>query len=192
MKKKPFIQVLLSVLLVAVILVGGTMAYLFATDSPLINTFKLAHVDTEIEENPQEGTEANKEPYVTNTGSSPVYIRAKAVVVTQEGSPVAVSNDQVKFEYNTSTWTENPDEDGYYYYKQILQPRKSAVEEFPKTDALFTGLTVDPTVSEDALFSVVVYHESVLAPSGENVKWDFEQAKQAFQKAESSETAAQS
>lgn len=192
MKKKPFIQVLLSVLLVAVILVGGTMAYLFATDSPLINTFKLAHVDTEIEEDPKGGIEADKEPYVTNTGSSPVYVRAKAVVVTQEGSPVAVSNEQVKFDYDTEGWTENPDEDGYYYYKQILQPRKSATEEFPKTDALFTGLKVDLTVSEDALFSVVVYHESVLAPSGENVKWDFEQAKQAFQKAESSETAAQS
>lgn len=190
MKKKPFIQVLLSVLLVAVILVGGTMAYLFATDSPLINTFKLAHVDTEIEEKPQEGTEANKEPYVTNTGSSPVYIRAKAVVVTQEGSPVAVSNDQVTFKYDTENWTK--DSDGYYYYKVILQPRKTETEAFPQTSPLFTGLTVDPTVSEDALFSVVVYHESVLAPSGENVKWDITQAKAAFQKAESSETATQS
>lgn len=187
MKKKPFIQVLLSVLLVAVILVGSTMAYLFATDSPLINTFKLAHVDTEIEENPQEGTEANKEPYVTNTGSSPVYIRAKAVVVTQEGSPVAVSNDQVKFEYNTSAWTEDPDEDGYYYYKQILQPRKSVAEEFPKTDVLFTELKVDSTVSKDALFSVVVYHESVLASdtSPEDV---VAAAQAAFAAAEQNET----
>lgn len=191
MKKKPFIQVLLSVLLVAVILVGGTMAYLFATDSPLINTFKLAHVDTEIKEDPQEGTEANKEPYVTNTGSSPVYVRAKAVVVTQEGSPVAVSNEQVKFDYDTEGWTEKPDENGYYYYKQILQPRNSESDEFPRTSALFTGLKVDSTVSEDALFSVVVYHESVLAPSGEGVKWDITQAKAAFQKAESSETATQ-
>lgn len=161
MKKRPMIQVLLSVLLVAVVLVGGTMAYLVATDSPLINTFTLANVETEVKEDPEEGTEIDKAPYVTNTGSSPVYVRAKAVVVTQEDSPVAVSQDQVTISYNKENWTEGPD--GYYYYNAILQPAVGS--QVSKTANLFNGVKVDDTVSEDAKFSIVVYHESVLAPS---------------------------
>ena len=160
MKKRPMIQMLLSVLLVAVVLVGGTMAYLVATDSPLINTFTLANVETEIKEDPESGEERDKKPYVENTGTSPVYVRAKAVVVTQEDSPVAVSQDQVTIHY-TNQWTQASD--GYYYYNVILQP---AVEgSVSKTANLFDGVTVDDTVSKDAKFSIVVYHESVLAPS---------------------------
>lgn len=161
MKKRPMIQMLLSVLLVAVILVGGTMAYLVATDSPLINTFALANVETEIKEDPESGKESDKKPYVKNTGTSPVYVRAKAVVVTQEDSPVAVSQDQVEIFYNTSQWTLA--DDGYYYYSQILQPAKEGG--VSKTELLFDGVDVYDTVPKEAKFSIVVYHESVLAPS---------------------------
>ena len=45
--KKLSVRILLSVLLVAVVAVGGTLAYLMASDSPLLNTFALAEVETE-------------------------------------------------------------------------------------------------------------------------------------------------
>ena len=77
--KKITIRVLLSVLLVAVVAVGGTLAYLYATDSPLLNTFALAEVHTEIDE-PESGTAADKTAKVVNTGESPVYVRARVVI----------------------------------------------------------------------------------------------------------------
>ena len=47
--RKPIVKTLLSILLVAVVLVGGTLAYLMASDSPVLNTFKLAEVKTDID-----------------------------------------------------------------------------------------------------------------------------------------------
>ena len=66
--KKPVIRILLSLLLVAVVAVGGTFAYLMATDSPLLNTFTLAEVETKVDE-PESGTASDKKADVQNTGS---------------------------------------------------------------------------------------------------------------------------
>ena len=181
MKKKPFIQVLLSVLLVAVILVGGTLAYMVASDNPVLNRFTFAKVQTNIDEDPKFGKEEDKKPYVENTGSSPVYVRAKAVVVTQEDSPVAVSQDQVEIKY-TNQWTLA--DDGYYYYNAILQPAKEG--EVSQTELLFNGVDVSDTVPKDAKFSIVVYHESVLAP-GTSPEDVVAAAKAAFAAAEQNE-----
>lgn len=169
MKQKWFIKVIVPVFLASAALVGVTAAYLKASDKPLQNTFSLAQVDAEIEENPGSGTASDKKPVVVNTGSSPIYIRAKAVVTTQENSPVAVSDNEISFQYGAEWQNGN---DGYYYYKNILQTKGQT------TTALFEGVTVSEDVSKQARFSVGVYQESALA-SANNV-WSLEKAQKAF------------
>lgn len=149
--RRPIVKTLLSILLVAVVLVGGTLAYLMATDSPVLNTFTLAKVETNIEE-PEHDTAANKTARVKNAGKSAVYVRAKVLISSGDAG---VTEDKFHFTYS-SDWESGSD--GFYYYKGILQPGNS-------TAPLFTGVTVDSTVTEEATFSVDVYQESVLAPA---------------------------
>lgn len=171
--KKLSVRILLSVLLVAVVAVGGTLAYLMASDSPLLNTFALAEVETEIKE-PQTGTATNKTASVENTGKSPVYVRAR-VVISGGDADVLEEQNLITFTYNEVAWQDG--DDGFYYYMGIL-PAESG--ENSKTPALFTGVEVADTVPKEAEFSVDVYQESVLAPAGDDAVWRLQDAKDAF------------
>lgn len=162
--RKPMIRILLSLLLVVVVAVGGTFAYLTATDSPLLNTFTLAEVETEIVEDGS--TSADKSAVVKNTGKSPVYVRARVVVS-------GVDPTLLDVKYNTSNWQNGGD--GFYYYMSILPADPSTK---PSTSALFTRVDVDSNVGPDATFSVDVYQESVLAPA--DGSWTLDAAKAAF------------
>lgn len=190
MKHKPIIKVLLSVLLVTVALVGGTLAYLVANDDPIINTFKLANVNTEIEE-PGGGNASTKTPWVENIGESTVFVRAKAVVVTGDGSSVPVTEADLEILYNDDTyikpengniWTDTPGvcwmdgHDGWYYYNRTLA--KGA-----QTEPLFDGVTVNPDLDKGAKFDIYVYHESVIVGPGQatNGVVDLRVAQDAFE-----------
>lgn len=175
MKHKPIIKVLLSVLLVTVALVGGTLAYLVASDDPIINTFKLANVNTEIEE-PGGGNASTKTPEVKNIGESTVFVRAKAVVVTGDGSSVPVTEADLSINYNNAdyhkpasggnSWEDKADVywmyggDGWYYYNRTLV--KNDI-----TEPLFDGVTVNSELDEGAKFDIYVYHESVIVGPNE-------------------------
>lgn len=172
------IKVLLSILLVVAVAIGGTFAYLYATDSPVVNTFALADVHTEIDE-PTSGTTAEKDPKVENIGESPVYVRAR-VVISGGDAEILEENNWITITYNEGDegdWVNGYD--GFYYYKQILQPKAEGATENPKTEPLFTDITVFEEVSKEAQFSVDVYQESVLAPA--NSTWTIDAAKAAFE-----------
>lgn len=173
--KKLSIRILLSILLVAVVAIGGTFAYLYATDSPVVNTFALADVHTEIDE-PTSGAAADKDPKVENTGKSPVYVRAR-VVVSGGDAAMLEENGWITITYNDGDWINGGD--GFYYYKDILDPKAEDAAENPETAPLFTDITLSKEVSKEAQFSVDVYQESVLAPA--NSTWTIEAAKAAFE-----------
>lgn len=158
MKKKPIIQVLLSVLLVAVITVGGTLAYLVASDHPVINSFTFANVNTDIEEDPDGGDPDAKEPTIKNNGESTVFVRAKVIVATADGSSVPVTEEDLTVDYNTDGWK---NQEGWYYYLGKLEKGES-------TTPLFNGVTVAPDLESTAKFDVIVYQESVLAGNYES------------------------
>lgn len=173
MKHKPIIKVLLSVLLVTVALVGGTLAYLVASDDPIINTFKLANVNTEIDEPEDGGNASTKTPWVENVGESTVFVRAKAVVVTGDGSSVPVTEADLEILYNDSDvvpgnndWSNTEGvywmagDNGWYYYNRTLA--KDQI-----TEPLFDGVTVNPDLDKGAKFDIYVYHESVIVGPGE-------------------------
>lgn len=158
MRKKWAIKILASALLVGIVLAGTTLAYLHASSTPVKNTFEFAQVDTEIKE---EGTAANeKAPEVLNTGKSPVYVRAKAIVISGEESDVLITENDVIVTY-TESWVDGGD--GYYYYNQILLPGENS-----KTAPLFNGVEVigeNVKNNSKAVFSVGVYQESTVAPA---------------------------
>lgn len=124
MKKKPIVQVLLSILLIGVVAIGITLAIQVANDVTVKNSFAYLIVDTEIEE-PDDGNEADKKPTVSNKGTTSVFVRAKTIVATQNGSSVPVTEDDITFKYNTSVSTEKGywiAEGGWYYYSKALAP----------------------------------------------------------------------
>ena len=164
--KKLSIRILLSVLLVAVVAVGGTLAYLMASDSPLLNTFALAEVETEIKE-PETGTAEEKNAGVKNIGKSPVYVRARVVI---SGGDADVLENKITITEYGEGWVDGGD--GFYYYDQILKPNETTATN------LFTGVDVDGDVPKTAEFSVDVYQESVLAPA--DAEWKLEDAQAAF------------
>lgn len=172
--RKPIIRILLSVLLVVVVAVGGTLAYLVASDSPLLNTFALMHISTEIEEE-EAGTAADKKPVVRNTGTADVYVRAYAyVVMVGEDGNEYVDPDLSQYvvpQYNTTYWTEK---DGYYYYTGTLAPTNA-------TEPLFNGVNIDTDhMPTNQSFRVYVYQEGALVPSSDTGDWDITKAEQAF------------
>lgn len=164
MKKKSIVQVLLSVLLIGVVAIGITLAIQVANDVTLKNSFAYLIVDTEIEE-PDGGNEAEKKPTVSNKGTTSVFVRAKTIVATQDGSSVPVTEDDITFNYNT-TASENGywiEKDGWYYYSKALAPGET-------TTMLFDGVEVNKNLDKDARFDVIVSHESVMAGSNDNAQ----------------------
>lgn len=159
MKKKRMIQVLLSVLLVALIVVGGTAAYLVASDSPVVNRFSFVDVDTDIEE-PDGDDPADKAPTVKNNGDSTVFVRAKVIVASAPGVSDPVSESDMTINYNNGkddkggSWAKHDPDDGWYYYSRELETGESTV-------ALFNG--IEGINVEASSFDVIIYQESVVA-----------------------------
>ena len=160
--KKSILRIALSALLVAVVLVGGTLAYLVTQTGVLTNTFAVVNIDTEVVEDPGSGEGSAKAPYVLNKSNVPVYVRAYAVV-SSEGS-VPVSADDVKINFPTgdgADWVKIGD---YYYYTKAVPAAGEG--DGNKTTPLFTGVDVTNEAlktNPDAKFSVYVYHESIQA-----------------------------
>lgn len=177
MKRKSIITLLLSVLLIAVVLVGGTLAYLVAEGDLVINSFALADVRTDIDE-PGGGNASTKTPCVINKGTSKVYVRARAVVVTGEESSVPVTEADLEINYNDddyvkpttgNDWVDKADEywvknGDWYYYTVPLTTQNQ------KTEPLFDGVEVITNWDnpESVKFDIYVYHESVLASAEAN------------------------
>ena len=168
--------------LVLVIGVGATLAYLSAADARLTNTFSLAEVDTEINE---DLTNGNKTVKVENVGKSPVYIRARLMVsgidpkkveiVSSEPTGKAPGTVYLVMPNVTQDWdlvAGNGDShytDNFYYYKGVVYG--GAEDATPEGNPTETSALLQKVVfandlkTEDFLkqFSVTVYHESVLA-----------------------------
>lgn len=171
--------------LTAVILVGGTMAVLWASDAALTNQFELAQVDTEIKE--EVGTAGQKDVSIKNVGKSPAYIRARIMVsgvkedqveiVAEEPTGIDVKPDKVYLVMPLNKWEkipadpEQPQEDDFYYYKEVVYggaADATPANKIPtKTSSLLTKVVFGENLKKDneflSGFNITVYHESVLA-----------------------------
>ena len=192
--------------LTAVLFVGGTLAYLWASDGELTNAFSLAQVDTRVKE---DLTAGKKEVTIENVGRSPVYVRARimvsgvdpAKVKVVESEPAAPDADTVYLvmpnaggsssgkDWQCSAFVENYT-DEFYYFSQVLYG--SAADATPicptgqriDTTPLLEKVVLGSDLQKDEFlkdFSVTIYHESVLAneypdTNMANIKVQFDKA----------------
>lgn len=121
---------LFSLVLLMVLLVGTTTAFLFTSDGPITNIFKPSKVSCEVIEGSFDRlTKTNVT--IKNTGDTEAYIRA-AIVVTWKDDvdgnvygavPVAGENGDYTISLNLGDWIEGSD--GYYYYVKPVAPGAS-------------------------------------------------------------------
>lgn len=167
-------KLLVSILMVLCIMtVGSTMAYLFATSDLLKNTFSSAELDTGIND---EGSGTNKTVSITNKGKSPAWVRARLLVsgiapddvVILQNALTSVEHDQIglvmpKIDMNdkNSQWqsVESYNQlmagDGWIYYTQPLPS-------LGETSNLLEGVVFGEGVNPNTI-TITVTHESVLA-----------------------------
>lgn len=101
MRKKSLISMVVALSLVAVIMVGATLAYLTAKTDDVVNTFTIGKVDIKLTEpswdpnnatNLEPGAEVAKDPIVTNVGKNDAYV---AVLVTGMDDMIAAGFEAV-------------------------------------------------------------------------------------------------
>lgn len=142
-------------LLMLVLVVGAavTVALGLASTDPVVNTFKAADHETEIEE--EVDGKLNKDVTVTNTAEeSPAFIRVRLVVSPEEKAVLKFApNDSPDVGNN---WEDG--KDGFYYYTKAVAPGDST-EQLLDSVAIKEG--TDFEVGET--LDVTVYEESCVA-----------------------------
>ena len=125
MKTRKVKVILLSLALIMVMAISGTLAFITASSNDVNNTFEPGRVTCKVDETFNGTTKTNVT--ITNTGNVRAYIRAEIVVTWQNengdvyGKPVA----QNEYELSVgSNWKYN-EADGFYYYPSIVEPNVS-------------------------------------------------------------------
>lgn len=133
--------VLLSALvLILVLFAGVTTAFLIAGAGSVTNTFKSSQVACKVNEKFDRTTKTNVT--ITNTGDTEAYIRAAIVVTWKDAEngnvygAMPVLGTDYTMDMNLSNWIVGID--GYYYYKNAVQPGG-------KTDILITKCEAVPS-----------------------------------------------
>ena len=132
MKKinKKSLLLLIAVVVMLVMAIGGTVAYLAASTPELVNTFSPSTVTTEITDKVENSVK--KDVTIKNTSSIPVYMRVAVVAnwYDDNGNIVAPWSDYSGLGVDSDKWTLSG---VYYYYNGTVAAGDSVV--------LFTSYT---------------------------------------------------
>lgn len=129
--------IITSVMLLLLVTVGTTLAYIFTETTPVENTFKPSKVSCAVVENggtPVTGSvtdtgNVKENVQIKNTGDTDAYIRVAVVVnwASADGSCVWAqkpADDDYTITYNLSNGWFNGG-DGFYYYSKAVSPGES-------------------------------------------------------------------
>ena len=127
-KQSLAIKLVICLILLLMISVGGTIAFVVTHTSEIRNTFNESVVKCEVDETFKDNVKSNVS--IKNTGDTTAYIRAFVNVtwMNESGQVASVSPKSTDYmiEYSTSGWLKGSD--GYYYYSLPVQPNnKTAV-----------------------------------------------------------------
>jgi len=110
--KSKAVALFFSILLLAVVAVGGTVAFLVTQTDPVVNTFTPSHVTCEVTES-FNGT-VKSSVNVTNTSDTKAYIRVKLITYRVNASGQRIGGTATVPEFTPGTnWKEYH---GFYYY----------------------------------------------------------------------------
>lgn len=149
--------VIACIALVMTITVGGTLAYLIATDGPVTNTFEPRKVTCAVSET-FDGSSKNYVA-ITNTGDTDAYIRATIVGNWVKDNKIVAPwtlNEETRQDFTDlpgAGWAENG---GYYYYQ-------ASVPAGTNTGYLFTSYTPDAAPVEGAHLELTIVCQAVQA-----------------------------
>ena len=106
--------------IVALLLVGATLALLFSVGSEIVNKFNPGSVDVEVWEKTESDTKTIIK--LTNTGTTNAFLRASIVTYYVDANKNVVGSIPAALSsFNLSTnWEKGSD--GYYYYKKPVAP----------------------------------------------------------------------
>ncbi|MDD6032265.1 MAG: hypothetical protein PUC47_02095 [Oscillospiraceae bacterium] len=108
----------LSLLLVAAVAMGSTVAYLVTQSDSVTNTFAPSHVSCKVTEQFKGTTKSNVN--VTNTSDTEAYIRVKLVTYRVNAQEQHIGGLATIPEFKPGTgWVEK---NGYYYYTKPVAP----------------------------------------------------------------------
>lgn len=176
MSKRKILLLASALCLVAILAVGGTLAY-FTDDEEKTNTFTVGNVDITLDEPnwDQSGSEdapevyptepLAKDPTVENTGANPCFVR---ISVTGWDCLAPAGNITYRTDYVDGKLGENwvLHTDGYFYYSEVLPVGG-------KTDALFDQIVIPADLENgnaETEFNLVVTAEAVQA-QGARPSW---------------------
>lgn len=167
MARKSLVVLALLVCSVAVLAVGGTLAY-FTAEETAQNVITTGFLSMELHEETTDGapwpdggighvvplTVVDKVVTIRNNGSVPFYARVimDKVVYAQDGTELPF--EHITLDINTEQWIE---QDGYYYYYRALQPGE-------ETEPLMTTVTFEATMGNEymnARVEIDVYAQAV-------------------------------
>ena len=191
MKKKNVLMMALSLCLVAVIAVGGTLAYLSDSDGTLTNTFKFANnITVDVYEYTPAGTDKDQDGYdyknlvvgqslkkevnvdVTTTVETYLFINIKSVGT---GTPVTLGN------VNSAWIPVQVNDAGYGIYRLTTNVDKTTTD----IDVFDTVTVPDVTSAVDGQYQDVVLNDVVIdvfamQASGYTAETALDEAKEAF------------
>ena len=146
--------IIASVMLLLLVTVGTTLAYIFTETKPVENTFEPSKVSCAVVENDSDPVSGGIQKIdkksnvrIKNTGDTDAYIRVAVVVnwMNEAGTkvwatkPVEGTDGDYTITYNLSNGWFNGG-DGFYYYNTPISPDKHT-EELIKSASLNTGIT---------------------------------------------------
>lgn len=112
----------IAIILILVMAIGGTVAFLVANTDPITNSFTPANVTCEVNEVFNADNTVKTSATVKNTGNIPAYIRVAVVANTVDAKGNITGAKDVSNELASSGWTKLG---GYYYYNEVVAPDAS-------------------------------------------------------------------
>ena len=165
-RSKKSLALLVSMVLLVVGVVGGTIAYIVTNAGPVVNEFVPAKVPCEIVED-FDGN-VKQDVQIKNTGNIDAYIRAKVVVTWQDKDGNVAAQVPVKDTDYTITYTNNgtwfKDANDYWYCKTAVAPNTT-------TPTLIAECKpVDGQAPEGYYLSVEIVAESIQSQPSDAVE----------------------
>lgn len=118
---------LISLVMIAAVAVGGTLAWLTSETAPVTNTMEPGKVPISIQEQVKDNVKESVK--IRNDGNVDAYIRVAVIANAVDEDGNIILGDAPSTPVNADKWQEI---DGYYYYKGIVPAGG-------ETESLFSG-----------------------------------------------------
>ena len=112
----------IAIILILVMAIGGTVAFLVTHTDQIVNTFQPTDVTCEINEKFNDDNTVKTSAVVENTGKIPAYIRVAVVANTVDAEGNITGAKDVSNKLAGSGWTKAGD---YYYYNGVVKPNET-------------------------------------------------------------------